>query len=212
MAKGNWKPDPKHQAKEPDHHCNGKVRQKNSEDDGAEAYCSKVAGWGTDHSGYGRCKWHGGASPTYDVKVHEQKAKEALKNFGLPVPVDPQEALLEELFRTKGHVLWLEERVGELHTEQMHGAVGGASGGIPEHKQHVWITMLDKERFHYIRVAKACVDAGIEERRVRLAEEQGAQLAQVVKGILSALDIPLDSPKTRKIVREQFQLVELNPA
>lgn len=25
--------------------------------------CQRPAGWGTDHKGEGRCKWHGGASP-----------------------------------------------------------------------------------------------------------------------------------------------------
>lgn len=29
-----------------------------------EGYCKQKAGWGTDHSGEGRCKLHGGANPT----------------------------------------------------------------------------------------------------------------------------------------------------
>lgn len=39
--------------------CFRKVR---SWDDGA--YCSRPAGWGTDHIGTGGCKWHGGSAAT----------------------------------------------------------------------------------------------------------------------------------------------------
>ncbi|MBD3194316.1 MAG: hypothetical protein GF317_04625 [Candidatus Lokiarchaeota archaeon] len=35
--------------------CNARLKKK-------DAYCSKAAGWGTDHLGYGRCKLHGGNS------------------------------------------------------------------------------------------------------------------------------------------------------
>jgi hypothetical protein len=208
VAKGNWKPDPRHEPKEPDHHCNGKVRGRVSADDGAAAYCSKVAGWGTNHVGVGRCKWHGGASETYDNKANELLAKAALEQYGIPVEVDPQTALLEELFRTQGHVVWLRERVAELETERMHGAVGGAAGGIPERKPHIWITMYKEERLHLSRVAKSCIDAGIEERRVRIAEEQGALLAKVVQGILTSLGIPLDAPETKKAIRDNFAMLE----
>lgn len=203
-----WKPDPRHEAKEPDHHCNGKVRGKNSTDDGLSAYCMKTAGWGTKHAGVGRCKWHGGASESHDNKVNELLAKAACEQYGVPVEIDPQEALLEELFRTQGHVVWLRERVGELETERMHGAVGGAAGGIPERKPHIWIVMYKDERVHLTRVAKACVDAGIEERRVRIAEEQGQMLAKVVQGILIGLNIPLDDPKTKEVIDTNFAMLE----
>ena len=38
-------------------------------------------------------------------------------------------------------------------------------------------------------VAKLAIDAGVEERRVQLAEEQGRQLAEVIRRILADLDL-----------------------
>lgn len=36
--------------------CGAKKRQ-------GEGFCTRPAGWGTDHAGVGRCKFHGGATP-----------------------------------------------------------------------------------------------------------------------------------------------------
>jgi hypothetical protein len=41
--------------KEPDEYCNAHKA------DGS-GYCQHTAGWGTDHTGHGRCKFHGGST------------------------------------------------------------------------------------------------------------------------------------------------------
>ena len=41
--------------------CGAKI-QKSIKKHGEQMYCSKPAGFGTDHNGRGRCKYHGGAS------------------------------------------------------------------------------------------------------------------------------------------------------
>jgi len=48
--------------KEPDDECNARKT------DGS-GYCGQTAGWGTDHVGHGRCKYHGGDSPNGDKSV-----------------------------------------------------------------------------------------------------------------------------------------------
>lgn len=44
-----------------DTYCNARTRNGNG---GEGGHCRHEAGWGTDHAGIGRCKLHGGASPT----------------------------------------------------------------------------------------------------------------------------------------------------
>jgi hypothetical protein len=88
--------------------------------------------------------------------------------------VDPHTALLEELHRTAGAGAWLGAVVADLKQSQ----VGGES---------VWVKLWAEERDRLVKVAKACVDVGIEERRVRLAEQAGAQLAGVVRAVLDRL-------------------------
>jgi hypothetical protein len=52
---------------------------------------------------------------------------------------------------------------------------------------HVWVVMYDEERERLVRWSKACRDAGVDERRVRLAEDRGAQIAAVLTAAVGAL-------------------------
>lgn len=45
---------------------------------------------------------------------------------------------------------------------------------------HVFVVMYDEERERLVRWSKMCRDAGVEERRVQLAEDRGAQIARVL--------------------------------
>jgi len=40
--------------------CAGEIIRKNGSEAAPGDYCQRVAGWGTDHTGYGRCRHHGG--------------------------------------------------------------------------------------------------------------------------------------------------------
>ena len=62
-----------------------------------------------------------------------------------------------------------------------------------------------RERDRLTRTAKICIDAGIDERRIRLAEQQGQLLARVIHGILTDLGV-LSMPDTPHVVRRHLQL------
>lgn len=204
-----YKPDPRHVSKPPDDkHCGGKNRGKVSEDVGEEAYCDRPAGWGTDHPGIGRCKWHGGAAPTYAIEAQQIAAGKAVAQYGLPVEVDPHTALLGELYRTQGHVEWLRVRVAEIETDAMVGPVGGGQGGYPSYEPSVWIRMYQQERTHLSKVAKSCIDAGIAERQVKIVEQQAQLFAGALQSILTQLGVA-DHPDAPRIVRKE--LLQLEP-
>lgn len=203
----SYKPDPRHTAKQPDNRCKGKVRGKNSTDDGDLAYCPRGAGWGTDHAGTGRCKHHGGAAPTYKVQVEQIMLEQAVEQYGLPTEVDPHDALLGELYRTQGHVEWLRLRVAELETDDMTGPVGGGQGGFPSYEPSVWIRMYRDERTHLAKVAKSCIDAGIAERQVRIVEGQAQLFAGALQAILIRLNVQ-NHPEAPQIVREELLKLE----
>lgn len=58
--------------------------------------------------------------------------------------------------------------------------------------------------------ATAALKAGVEERRVAVAESQGAQLAQVVRGILDRLNLtPAQLELVPSVVTEQFRALTL---
>ena len=56
-------------------------------------------------------------------------------------------------------------------------------------KPSVWIEMHQEERRMLARVCRMALDAGVNERAVRIAEQHGELLASVTKAILGNLDL-----------------------
>lgn len=143
--------------------------------------CQLRAGWGTDHVGIGRCKLHGGNTPDHRKQANGIKAAAAVVTFGLPREIDPQTALLEEVHRTAGHVAYLGQVVRDLEQSDLKQLDAGERFEKPA----VWVEMYERERTHLVKVAATCISAGIAERQVRLAEDQGRQLANVLRDVLA---------------------------
>lgn len=171
------------------------------------------------------CGSHGGRSPiakaAAERRLKEQEARAAVTMFGLPREVDARDALLEEVYRTAGAVDWLTEKVREL-------APDAAVWGVTERTEktatefegidtteaaavNIWIELWQKERKHLVDVSKAAIAAGIEERRVKLAEQQGALLASVIKQILGDLDLtPAQADRAPQIVAGHLRQVSMS--
>lgn len=150
------------------------------------------------------CKHHGGASPralAAAVRRREQRqAVLAAESFGLPREVDPHTALLEELHRTAGAVQWLSAVVADIdrdalvwgRVKETHGTQleKGTDNGVTfQAGPNAFVALWQSERKHLTDVARECIKAGIEERRVRLAESAGQQLASVVRAVLDRLEL-----------------------
>lgn len=89
-------------------HCGAKRKQ------GGEP-CRKPAGWGTPHK-TGRCKLHGGNTPTHVEAAKVELARQECATLGIPVESDPGEALLGELAETMGNVAFYRQLVQQLPT------------------------------------------------------------------------------------------------
>lgn len=157
--------------------CGARKRQ-------GEGTCEQPAGWGTDHVGIGYCKLHGGKTPGHAKSAQTEVARRAVETYGLPREIAPDRALLEEVHRTAGHVAWLGRTVADLDDLTQWGQAGRAPS--------VWVEIYQRERAHFVRVAKTALDAGIAERQVRLAERYGDMLADVIDGLLDGLDLTND--------------------
>ncbi|MFE2969907.1 hypothetical protein ACFXKC_40820 [Streptomyces sp. NPDC059340] len=163
------------------------------------------------------CKFHGGAAPqslrAAEQRIAEEKARVLVQTYGRKIETTATAALLDEVQWTAGHVAWLRERVHEIEsvaavagTDREHPLVWGVtrekSGGedhgtTEEAAPNVWLKLYQQERTHLVKVCEAAIRAGIEERRVRLAEEQGALVAQVIRLILADLNL---SAEQRQLV------------
>ena len=180
--------------------------------------CTRPAGWVTDHAGTGRCKLHGGSTKSHTVAGQKALAEQAVKTFGLPREVDPRDALLEEVYRTAGAVDWLHQQVQALQAEQVVWGkteeVDKQAGEFPgtdtkrAAEVNVWVQLWMAQRAHLVKVAKEAIGAGLEERKVRLAEQQGAMLAGVIKAILGDLDLsPEQQAKVATVVPMRLRAV-----
>lgn len=197
----------------PKNHCHGKRRQGEP-----GQVCHRPAGWGTKHPGIGKCKLHGGNTRNHQANAQMETARRAVVTYGLPREVAPDVALLEEVHRTAGHVAWLGEVVAGLEqgdvtwgqTEETRKGSGEFPGTDVTEKAavNVWVHLYQAERKHLTEVCKAALAAGIAERQVRLAEQQGTILAGVIGRVLEELNLTADQrARVPEIVPRELRAV-----
>lgn len=185
--------------------------------------CAHEAGWQTSHPGYGRCKWHGGATPNQVKNAERQMAQVAAVTYGAPREVDPAVWLLEEVARTAGIVDWLAGRIRELAPDalvqgvrEIRSKIGPAIDGAERAELErvttvaqvpsVWLDLYLRERKHLVAVCRDTLAAGVQERQVRIAEETGMLLVSVLRGVLDELGLS-DRPDVGEIVGRHLRLV-----
>ncbi|HET6866297.1 MAG TPA: hypothetical protein VFH80_10250 [Solirubrobacteraceae bacterium] len=174
--------------------------------------CTRPAGWGTDHPGVGRCKLHGGATPTHQRAAELEIARRECDRLGIQIEIDPGEALMQELWETAGNVAFYRAQVQQLSTHPepdvfvpgdedsdgywhrgepgVYGRVYHLSGKpTGEGKPHVLVSLYNEERRHLADVAAAALRAGVEERRVRMAENDAAQILGAQVSALVAMGL-----------------------
>ena len=192
--------------------CGGKKRQ-------GEGDCTRPAGWGTDHPGIGKCKLHGGSTPNHATNAVTTQAKRDVVLFGARRDVHPADALLELVQWTAGEVDYWRSRVRLLEEDELTWGVtrvkeGGEDRGTTEEaKPNVAYVMLVDASNRLERYSASALKAGVDERRVRLAEQQGTLLHGVLVAVLGELghDVAPGSLAAQVILRHMAPLRELEP-
>jgi hypothetical protein len=154
------------------------------------------------------CRMHGGASPQARAAAARRVAEaEAAKEMGRAMvtlgvqdrDIDPAKALLEEISWTYAHVAWLRAKVRELKPAELVWGVTQTDNGVgpqgpvdmttEKSAPNVWYSLYMTEREHLVKVSAAALRAGVEERRIKIAEDQGNMVAAVLQRILAALNL-----------------------
>lgn len=192
--------------------------------------CGKPAGWGTPNQ-IGRCKLHGGNSPNHLKSAEREIARQACVKLGVTIDVHPAEALIREVCETAGNVEFYRSLVQELPThpdpdeyippeddeEQGHYVRGepGIYGrtyhvsGIAtgEAKPHILVQLYNDERKHLLAATTAALKAGVEARRVELAEQEASLIAEGFRAFAVACGLDPAEPKVREAFRAQLTLI-----
>jgi hypothetical protein len=187
--------------------------------------CVRVAGSGTDHPGHGYCDYHevqaskdmSKSRLTNDIVAAKKIAYHHASFFGEGKPTDPHQALMEEISRTTSIIAWIESHMVEMR-----------EGGMTEDailtqftKQNgfvagVWMELYRQEREHLVRTCTAAIKAGVAERRIQIAEQQGQLIVGMMMAFLHDPEIGLSPEQISlgpQIIRKHMLSLPMsNPA
>lgn len=173
------------------------------------------------------CHAHGAAQGTSaraaaDLRVQEQQQQAAVVTYGLPREVPARQALLEELYRTAGHVAWLEATVRDLDPGALTWGITKAVdkqatqfGGRDTTSQavvSVWLGLYHRERKHLIEVSATIEKLKLDEREVALKEQQAVELVGFLRRMLVRLGLNPLAPEVHQVVQDELRTLAIASA
>lgn len=172
-------------------------------------------GRGTCHGpavlGLDRCRMHAGvdtaADPAHVLAVERRRNPLA----GEPMDIGPAEALLWRVRVLSGEVSRLDEKIAALEEDALVFGVteeklttGGADGPVSSTTRtarlSVWVVLREKREQTLHAACEAALRANIEERLVRLAEQQGAVIYRLLLTVLADFGVAEDDPRIPELL------------
>jgi len=146
--------------------------------------------------------------------------------MGVPVDIDPLEAILQSIRIAAGEVqycTWMIEKLGagdvvvhpvSVLRRPLNEGKDGEDPNIDVEERrsgpldlNIWIKARQQATDRLVKYAKTAVDSGIAERLVRIEESQAAIIAKAVRGILEDLGMS-DDPKALTAVRRHLTAID----
>lgn len=167
--------------------------------------CGLTAGHGTDHPGYGRCKFHTGSTPNGVKAAAKQEVDSIAARYaaamGEGVESDPYEAILTTIRQTSAEVALF----GSLAPSPERGPFVATMFGP---QLHAAVAERQKAQKRLVHFAKVAIDAGVAQRQVDIAERLGKQLGMILQRIVAALDLtPQQMQRVPELVRGELELI-----
>lgn len=138
---------------------------------------------------------------TWKRQVEELRATARFGNFPIPQDVHPVDVLVDELRRSSAFCFWIEAKMAEWDDELIPLGVTNIDdkGGMQTAatNEAAWLDVYQRERAHLAKIAKMCIDAGVDERRVALAEKQAELMFAVINTAFTQLGL---TPEQQRLV------------
>lgn len=179
---------------------------------GTGGTCQQPKGFGTDHPGYGNCRYHGGRTQSGKIHAARERAQEIAadqkQRFGgmRVTNVVAEQVLLEEVARSAAMVRFLEDKISQWPAEFKTGTglprlveehYGANTVTVSESERRAWLYEYRQERKHLVEVTKSAISAKLSERVVSMAETQGYLFAQMLRATFA--EIHLTAEQARKV-------------
>lgn len=166
-----------------------------------------------------RCRFHGGAAPHNKAAAErrgaEREARSLVAKYGLPVAIDPADALLDSLHSTYGAVLALRDAVMELEPQAL---VWGPSeivevnatqfpGVDRTEKAHITplVELYERNLDRLAKIATDAVKVGISLRQEQRAAQMGEFLLDAMLRFAVLVGADSTSPATIAAANEALQ-------
>jgi hypothetical protein len=150
------------------------------------------------------CRLHGGKAPQVQAAAQRRQARAEAEAFvarftaGAPPDVDALAELAKLINTSAGCVRFYERQCAALRPDALVWGDAEArqdSRGVTVTQKaevNLWLRLFNDERRHLAQLCKVAIDAGLQEREVRLAEQHGALVAEVLRLVLSDLELTPD--------------------
>lgn len=173
-------------------------------------------------TGATRCRMHGSSTKAAKAKAAREVARanaaRAAITYGYAVEIDPTDALLGELARAHGVVLWLEAQVQGLRagdvawglleeTEETEDVGAGPDPGTNTKEGskrgaavHVLVQLYGQERDRLVKVAAECRKAGVEQAVTDRVKAMAVEFTGKLEAVLRALGHDPTDPAVLRLV------------
>jgi len=148
--------------------------------------CRLKAGKGTDHVGLGRCKYHGGSTPTQrkavEAQVIEAKARTMFGRAFDDTPVgNPLDVFAELAGTVRGWLRTMQALVEELGTPGYAALTG--------EQIRAEVQLFERAMDRANTVLSTYAKLGIDERLARISEAQAFTVLQAIESALAAAGV-----------------------
>lgn len=159
-------------------YCDGPLRHR-------EGTCTRPAGWGTPHPGIGRCKLHGGSTPSH-VKAAQKVAAEVVLRKVWNLDAAPVTDSVGALQRLAGRLEAAVDAIGaELAVGEPCECCGRGGVELDGVNASAWIRAVRESRTALVEMERL----GIASRGLEINEKLAGELSSVIRRVLDRLQL-----------------------
>lgn len=149
--------------------------------------CTFIAGWGTDHVGFGYCRLHGGNTRTQRASARAEMADAEARQVLAALDVAPVGDPFAALSRLAGQVLAWQEAISQIVNDLGDRVrYEGASGS---EQLRAEIALYERAMDRTGHVLGMIAKLGIEDRMARVTERQAEALVSALEAALAAAGV-----------------------